>query len=197
MKQVASIQLPMAVQQNQYIGEIVEKEGARLLQFIKKRVPKEQDAEDILQDVFFQLTESYRMMKPIEHMSSWLFTVARNKITDMFRKKKPENFSSIEASYSSSDEDDSFSINDILPDKSENLESAYLRKIIMQQVEEGLAELPQEQRDVFIMQEFEQMSFKDIAELTGEPMNTLISRKRYAVVHLRKKLQNIYNEFLQ
>lgn len=187
----------MTNEQNQSIGEVVQKEQKRLLDFIRKRVPSEEDAEDILQDVFFQLTESYRLMKPIEQVSAWMFTVARNKITDMFRKKKPDNFSSLAFdNHGSDDEGESFSIADFLPDASESPEAAYMRKVVLTTLEEALEELPQEQRDVFVMQEMEQMSFKQIAEVTGEPVNTLISRKRYAVLHLRERLQDVYNELL-
>lgn len=197
MENTATISLVMTDEQNQSIGQVVQKEQKRLLDFIRKRVPSEEDAEDILQDVFYQLTESYRLMKPIEQVSAWLFTVARNKITDMFRKKKPDNFSSLAFdNQNSDDEGEIFSIADYLPDASEGPEAAYLRKVILNTLDESLKELPQEQRDVFVMQEMEQMSFKQIAELTGEPVNTLISRKRYAVLHLRERLQEVYNELL-
>lgn len=197
MENTATISLVMTDEQNQSIGQVVQKEQKRLLDFIRKRVPSEEDAEDILQDVFYQLTESYRLMKPIKQVSAWLFTVARNKITDMFRKKKPDNFSSLAFdNQNSDDEGEIFSIADYLPDASEGPEAAYLRKVILNTLDESLKELPQEQRDVFVMQEMEQMSFKQIAELTGEPVNTLISRKRYAVLHLRERLQEVYNELL-
>ncbi|MBL7891711.1 MAG: sigma-70 family RNA polymerase sigma factor [Bacteroidia bacterium] len=197
MENTATISLVMTDEQNHSIGQVVQKEQKRLLDFIRKRVPSEEDAEDILQDVFYQLTESYRLMKPIEQVSAWLFTVARNKITDMFRKKKPDNFSSLAFdNQNSDDEGETFSIADYLPDASEGPEAAYLRKVILNTLDESLKELPQEQRDVFVMQEMEQMSFKQIAELTGEPVNTLISRKRYAVLHLRERLQEVYNELL-
>ncbi|MBI2270748.1 MAG: sigma-70 family RNA polymerase sigma factor [Bacteroidetes bacterium] len=197
MENTATISLVMTNEQNQSIGQVVQKEQKRLLDFIRKRVPSEEDAEDILQDVFYQLTESYRLMKPIEQVSAWLFTVARNKITDMFRKKKPDNFSSLTFdNQNSDDEGEIFSIADYLPDASEGPEAAYLRKVILNTLDESLKELPQEQRDVFVMQEMEQMSFKQIAELTGEPVNTLISRKRYAVLHLRERLKEVYNELL-
>jgi len=185
----------MTAEQNQSIGRVVQKEQKRLFDFIRKRVPSEEDAEDILQDVFFQLAESYRLMKPIEQVSAWLFTVARNKITDMFRKKRPDNFSSLTFNDQNNDEDgESFSIADYLPDASEGPEAVYLRKLILSTLDEALKELPQEQCDVFVMQEMEQMSFKQIAEITGEPINTLISRKRYAVLHLRERLKEVYNE---
>jgi RNA polymerase sigma factor (sigma-70 family) len=197
MENIATIPLIMDTVQNQSIGDVVQKEQKRLFDFIRRRVPSEEDAEDILQDVFYQLTESYRLMKPIEQVSAWLFTVARNKITDMFRKKKPDNFSSITFNNQSDDEGgESLSIADLIPDASEGPEEAYLRKIILHTLDEGLNELPQEQRDVFVMQEMEQMSFKDIAVITGEPVNTLISRKRYAVLHLREKLKDVYDELL-
>jgi len=197
MKNTMTIPIVMSAEQNQSIGEVVQKEQKRLFDFIRKRVPSEEDAQDILQDVFFQLTESYRLMKPIEQVSSWLFTVARNKITDMFRKKKPANFSSLAFDNQGADEEgESFSIADFLPDGTESPEMADLRKIIIRTMQGALDELPEEQREVFMMQEMEDMSFKEIAELTGEPVNTLISRKRYAVLHLRERLKNVYNELL-
>ncbi len=197
MKNTATLSLVMTAEQKESIGEIVQREQKRLLDFIRRRVPSQEDAEDILQDVLYQLAESYRLMKPIEQMSSWLFTVARNKITDLFRKKKPVNFSSLRFdSKASEEEGESLSITDFIPDGSEGPEMAFLRKVILNTVEEALGELPQEQREVFVMQEMEQMSFKAIAELTGEPINTLISRKRYAVLHLRERLKDVYNELL-
>ncbi|MCC6690082.1 MAG: sigma-70 family RNA polymerase sigma factor [Bacteroidia bacterium] len=195
MANTAPISLMMTVDRNQSIGEVVQKEQKKLFDFIRKRVPSDEDAQDILQDVFFQLTEAYRLMKPIEQMSAWLFTVARNKIPDLFRKKKPDNFSSL--SYDSDDDDgETFSITDFLPDIEQGPESSYLRKAILTELDEALNEMPQEQRDVFVMHELEQMSFKSIAEITGDPVNTLISRKRYAVLHLRKRLKTMYDELL-
>ncbi len=183
-------------EQNDRIGQIVKKEQKRLLDFIRNRVPTQEDAEDILQDVFFQLSESYRLMKPIEQLSSWLFTVARNKITDLFRKKKPASFSSL-TGFDQTDEDGEHSgIADFIPDP-DNLESKYLRQLILNKLDEALNELPKEQRDVFMLQEMEQKSFKEIAEMTGEPVNTLISRKRYAVLHLRERLKEVYRELLE
>lgn len=134
-------------------------------------------------------------MKPIEQVSAWLFTVARNKITDMFRKKKPDSFTKLFGNLDDDDED-SFNINDFLPDTSANPETTYLRKLVLNILDESLMDLPQEQRDVFVMQEMEQMSFKEIAAITGETVNTLISRKRYAVLHLRERLKTVYQELL-
>lgn len=195
MENLLPIPLYMTTEQNQSIGDVVKNEQKRLLDFIRKRVPSEEDAEDILQDVFFQLTESYRLMKPIEQVSAWLFTVARNKITDMFRKKKPDSFTKLFGNLDDDDED-SFNINDFLPDTSANPETTYLRKLVLNILDESLMDLPQEQRDVFVMQEMEQMSFKEIAAITGETVNTLISRKRYAVLHLRERLKTVYQELL-
>lgn len=185
----------MAAEQNEVIKETVEKESKRLLSFIKKRVPDSIDAEDILQDVFYQFVESYRMMQPIEKVTSWLFTVARNKITDMFRKQKPESLENQNFKQELNDEGaETFDLGDILPDSADGPEAIYFRSIIMDELENALDELPQEQRDVFVMHEIEDKSFKEISELTGETVNTLLSRKRYAILYLRERLQQLYNE---
>lgn len=185
----------MTTTQNEQIRQTVQKERKRLLDFIRRRVPAEADAEDILQDVFYQLTEAYRLMKPIEQVSSWLFTVARNKITDWFRKSKTETFSSQQLPKGSDDEEP-LGLADVLPDLGDGPDGVYARKIIMNVLEEALEELPEEQRDVFVMHELEDMSFNQIAELTGDPVPTLISRKRYAVLHLRSRLRKLYDEFI-
>jgi RNA polymerase sigma factor (sigma-70 family) len=195
MKDTALISSPLGLkEQDQSINETVKKERGRLLDFIRRRVPEETDAEDILQDVFYQLVETYRLMKPIEQVTNWLFTVARNKITDLYRKKKPVPMSKIIPAVESDDESERLDLSDILPAGTESPEMADLRGLIMEELENALADLPEEQRDVFVMHEIEDKSFNEISETTGESVNTLLSRKRYAVLFLRKRLQSLYNE---
>ncbi len=183
----------MAATQNELVQQTVLKERKRLLSFIRNRVASDEDAEDILQDVFFELTESVRLMKPIEKMASWLFTVARNKITDSYRKKKPEALANL-AVRGTNDDGEEFFLTDLLSNDSDNADGNLVRKTIMEAVQEALAELPKEQRDVFVWHELDDMSFNEIAEKTGVTINTLLSRKRYAVLHLRKKLEHLYKE---
>ena len=183
----------MAATQNELVQQTVIKERKRLLSFIRNRVASDEDAEDILQDVFFELTESVRLMKPIEKMASWLFTVARNKITDSYRKKKPEALANL-AVRGTNDDGEEFFLTDLLSNDSDNADGNLVRKTIMEAVQEALAELPKEQRDVFVWHELDDMSFNEIAEKTGVTINTLLSRKRYAVLHLRKKLEHLYKE---
>jgi RNA polymerase sigma factor (sigma-70 family) len=195
MKETALISPPLALkEQDRTINETVKRERSRLLDFIRKRVPEDTDAEDILQDVFYQLVETYRLMKPVEQVTNWLFTVARNKITDLYRKKKPVPMSKIMPAVESDEESDRLDLSDILPDGTESPEMADLRRLIMEELENALADLPREQRDVFVMHEIEDKSFNEISEITGQSVNTLLSRKRYAVLYLRKRLQDLYNE---
>ena len=195
MKETALIpQLANVQEQDRNINETVKKERSRLLDFIRRRVPEDTDAEDILQDVFYQLVETYRLLKPIEQVTSWLFTVARNKITDLYRKKKTLPVSKLVPNITSDEENERLDLSDILPDGTESPEMANLRGLIMEELENALADLPAEQRDVFVMHEIEDKSFNEIAEITGEQVNTLLSRKRYAVLYLRKRLQELYNE---
>lgn len=183
----------MADAQNESLRQIVEKERRRLLEFIRKRVPTQEDAEDVLQDVFYELVNTYRLMKPVEQMASWLFTVARNKITDRYRKKKPD---SLEEHFGlrAGDDGDRLDISDFLPSNTNSPETEMMREAIMQGLVQALDELPKEQREVFIMHEIEDMSFQEISEKTGANVNTLLSRKRYAVLYLRERLQNLYND---
>jgi RNA polymerase sigma factor (sigma-70 family) len=185
----------MTSQQNESIERTVQKERRRLFDFIRKRVPKEEDAEDILQDVFYELIESYRVMQPIEQVSAWLFRVARNKITDMFRKRKPEPLT---AQQFDGEEEDGARLNlaDLLPDASDGPEAVYIRKMMLEALAEAMSELPPEQREVFVMHEIEDKSFKEISALSGVSVNTLLSRKRYAVLYLRERLRDMYNEFV-
>ena len=191
------IEASLADLQNQQIQETVSRERARLLQFIRKRIPRPEDAEDIAQDVFHELTEMYRLMKPIEQMTSWLFTVARNKITDRFRKKKPALLEDVFSFKGGDSDGEGYLIDELLP--AANVlpaDAEMMRETIMDALMEALDELPLEQREVFIEHELEDKSFKEIAEKTGVTINTLLSRKRYAVLHLRGRLKNLYNDLL-
>lgn len=174
------------------ITSVISRFGKRLLGFIRQRVNNEDDAEDILQDVWYQLTTTVDT-EPIEQVGSWLFTVARNKITDRYRKKKPE---SLDALLLPEDEEGNAGFSSILFDNSKNPETAYLRSLFWKTLEEALDELPEEQKAVFVWNELGDLPFKEIALLTGENVNTLISRKRYAVLHLRDRLQTLYNEII-
>jgi RNA polymerase sigma factor (sigma-70 family) len=183
----------MSVQHNELIRDTVKKERSRLLDFIRKRVPSEEDAEDILQDVFYELVESYRLMRPVEKMASWLFTVARNKITDRYRKKKTISLET-QQSILQEEEGDRLHFAELLQDFSESADHELIRNIILDALSEALEELPANQREVFVQHEIDDMSFQEIAAQTGLPVNTLISRKRYAVLYLRKKLKLVYEE---
>ena len=185
----------MTERQNQSIQETVKKESPRLLDFIRRRVPDAVDAEDILQDVFFQLIEASRLTKPIENVGAWLFTVARNKITDTFRKKKPESLEK-QMGYSREEEGEMLNLADILPAQNDSPENKMLRSAVMEELEEALAELPTEQREVFMLNEIDGKSFKEISEITGASVNTLLSRKRYAVLFLRERLRDLYEELM-
>jgi len=180
----------MADQQDQRIAETVRQEQGRLWNFIRRRVPDAGDAEDILQDVFYELVEAYRMMQPIEQVGAWLFRVARNRITDRFRKKKPELFTDQAVSG-----EESLSFEDLLPSPDAGPEAAYARSVMLEELEDALDELPDEQREVFLATEFEGYSFRELAEQAGLSINTLLSRKRYAVQHLRRRLQKVHEEF--
>jgi RNA polymerase sigma factor (sigma-70 family) len=176
----------MAFEQDQRISEVVKREQSRLRNFIRRRVPDPLDAEDILQDVFYRLVQANRMLMPIEHVTGWLFRVARNRITDLLRKKVPENFSEIDVT----EQDE-----DLLPSPEAGPEALYARNLLLDEFERALAELPKDQRDVFVAHEFEGRSFQQMADETGLGLNTLLSRKRYAVLHLRERLQRTYDEF--
>ncbi len=182
---------PMA-EQDQRILEVVKREQSRLRNFIRRRVPDPRDAEDILQEVFYELVEANRLLMPIEHVTGWLFRVARNRITDLFRKKKPETFSEAAVEYETGEV---LKIEDLLPSPDAGPEALYARHVLLDELELALDELPDEQREVFIAHELEGRSFKEMAAETGVSVNTLLSRKRYAVLHLRERLQSIYHEF--
>jgi RNA polymerase sigma factor (sigma-70 family) len=182
----------MALEQDQRISEVVKREGSRLRNFIRRRVADPRDAEDVLQDVFYRLVEANRLLMPIDHVTGWLFRVARNRITDLFRKKKPELFSD---AASEGEEGESLQLEDLLPSPDAGPEALYFRNLLLDELELALDELPDEQREVFVAHELEGRSFKELAEETGVSVNTLLSRKRYAVLHLRERLQDIHDEF--
>src|SRR4051812_9715868 len=181
----------MALEQDQRISEVVRREQSRLGNFIRRRVPDPSDAEDILQDVFYELVEANRLLMPIEHVTGWLFRVARNRITDLFRKKKPESFSD---SAVADEDDEPLWLEDLLPSPEAGPEALYARHVLLAELELAVDELPEEQREVFVAHELEGRSFKAMAAETGVSVNTLLSRKRYAVRHLRERLQSIYDE---
>jgi RNA polymerase sigma factor (sigma-70 family) len=155
-------------------------------------VPDPSDAEDIVQEVFYELVEANRLLMPIEQVTGWLFRVARNRITDLFRKKRSEAFS--DAVFEGED-GEALRIEDLLPSPDAGPEAVYVRNMLLDELELALDELPKEQRDVFVAHELEGLSFKEMAAQTGVSVNTLLSRKRYAVLHLRERLQSIYDEF--
>ncbi len=183
----------MMVRQDQQISEASEREKARLRNFIRKRVADQSDAEDILQEVFYELVEAYRMMKPVEQVTAWLFRVARNRITDLFRSKKREALS--EPAVRTTEDGEELQWEDLLPSPDAGPESAYARSVLLEEMDAALDELPEEQREVFIAHELLGYSFKELAEQTGVSVNTLLSRKHYAVLHLREHLQAIYDDF--
>ncbi|HXN97710.1 MAG TPA: sigma-70 family RNA polymerase sigma factor [Candidatus Acidoferrales bacterium] len=179
-------------EQDRQISDIVAGERARLRNFIRRRVPDPSDAEDIVQEVFYELVEANRLLMPIEHVTGWLFRVARNRITDLFRKKKPMAFSDAAV------EDESgelLRLEDLLPAPDAGPEALYFRSVLLDELEFALGELPSEQRAVFIAHEIEGRSFKELSAESGVSVNTLLARKRYAVLHLRESLQSIYDEF--
>ena len=179
-------------EQNRRITEIVAKEGSRLRNFIRKRVPNQSDVEDIVQEVFYELVEANRLLMPIEHVTGWLFRVARNRMIDLFRKKKPRSFTDKAVE----DEDgELLQIEDLLPSPDAGPEAAYVRSVLMAELELAITELPAGQREVFIAHEFEGRSFKELSAESGVNVNTLLSRKRYAVLYLRERLQRIHDEF--
>ncbi len=191
MKDAASLER-MAFEQDQRIADVVRREQSRLLNFIRRRVPDPRDAEDILQEVFYERVEANRLLMPIEHVTAWLFRVARNRITDLFRKKKPERFSDgvIEDA-----DGERLEFEDLLPSPDAGPDALYARGVLLDELESALDELPEEQREVFVAHEMEGRSFKEMAAESGVNINTLLSRKHSAVLHLRERLESIYDEF--
>jgi RNA polymerase sigma factor (sigma-70 family) len=182
----------MTDEQDRRISEAVEEEQSRLRNFIRRRVADEGDVEDILQDVFTELVEAYRLMRPVQQVGAWLFRVARNRITDLFRKKRPEALSREPAS--PGEEGEGLNWEDLLPSPNAGPEAAYARLVLMEELDAALDELPEEQREVFVAHELDGRSFKELAAETGLSVNTLLSRKHYAVLHLRRRLQAIHDE---
>jgi RNA polymerase sigma factor (sigma-70 family) len=195
MKNAASLKrmpIEMPIEQDQRISKVVKTEQFRLRNFIRRHVPDPRDAEDILQDVFYELVEANRLLMPIEHVTGWLFRVARNRITDLFRKKKTESFSDTAVE---DENDELLLLEDLLPSPDAGPEALYARNVLLAELELAVDELPKEQREVFVAHELEGRSFKAMAAETGVSVNTLLSRKRYAVRHLRERLQSAYDEF--
>lgn len=196
MQELRHTALEMTKSQNDSIGEVIQDNGKRLFDFIRNRVREEEEAEDIFQDVMIELTQSYRMMQPIEKMAAWLFRVARNKITDNYRKKRPVLLDD-QFSYRGNDEDEPLYIQDLIKSSGKSPDSDFDRALIYDAIEMALEELPPEQRVVFVQHELEGKSFKEMAEETGLSQNTLLSRKRYAVMALGDKLQFLYTELME
>jgi RNA polymerase sigma factor (sigma-70 family) len=184
--------LTAMTEQDRRLSEIVTEQRSRLSNFIRRRVPDPSDAEDIVQEVFYELVEANRLLMPIEHVTGWLYRVARNRITDLFRKKKPEAFSDVAVE---GDDGESLGLEDLLPSPDAGPEAVYVRNLLLEEMEFALDELPEDQREVFVAHEIEGRSFKELSEESGVNVNTLLSRKRYAVLYLRERLQNIYDEF--
>jgi len=179
-------------EQDDQISKVVDREHSRLRRFIRLRVPDPRDAEDILQDVFYELLEANRLLMPIDHVTGWLFQVARNRITDLFRKKRPERFTNDTLS---EDDEEPLLLEDVLPSADAGPDAVYARSLLLKALKAALDELPAEQRAVFVAHEIDGQSFREMAAKTGVSVNTLLSRKRYAVLHLRARLQHVYDEF--
>ena len=183
-----------ASQQDRQIADAVREQRPRLLRFIRRRIPDEAEAEDLLQDVFAELVESYRLLRPVEQAAAWLFRVARNRIIDLYRRKKPVRLEAAFGAAEARDDGQGLLLADLLPAPDDSPENRLLRETLMEALADALAELPEAQRQVFIWHELEDKSFKDMVAETGVPLKTLISRKHYAVLHLRKRLRKLYTE---
>lgn len=189
-------------EQDQRISEVVTREQSRLRSFIRRRVPDPRDAEDILQDVFYKLVEANRLLMPIDHVTGWLFRVARNRIVDLWREKKVESGGHAGGSqanslrYTNDEGEERLRIEELLPSTVDGPEAVYERNVLLEELELAINDLPMEQREVFVAHELEGRSFKEMAAATGTSVNTLLARKRYAVLHLRKRLRGIYDEFM-
>jgi RNA polymerase sigma factor (sigma-70 family) len=192
MDSVAS-QEPMAREQDQRISDVVEREASRLRSFIRRRVPDPRDAEDVLQEVFYELVQANRLLMPIDHVTGWLFRVARNRIVDLFRKTKTER---LRDAPGADDQNEQLGIEDMLPSPDAGPEALFARRVLLDELALAIDELPEDQREVFVAHELDGRSFKEIAARTGVSVNTLLSRKRYAVRRLRRRLERIYNDFI-
>jgi RNA polymerase sigma factor (sigma-70 family) len=182
------------IEQDLRISEVIAEERCRLRNFIRKRVPLEADVEDLVQEVFYELVRANHLLMPVEYVTGWLYSVARNRITDLFRKKKPMSFS--EAAFED-EEGEVLGIEELLLSPDDGPEALFLRKLLLDELESALAELPAEQRDVFVAHEFEGRSFKELSAQTGVGVSTLLARKHYAVLRLRDRLQNIHDEWMR
>ena len=183
----------VTIDQNRRISETIAREQARLRRFIRKHVADDGDAEDIFQEVFYELVDAYRMMKPVEQVGAWLFRVARNRIIDLFRSRRPAVLGN--DAVPPAEDGEAHQWEDLLPSPDAGPEAAYARSVLLEELDAALEDLPEEQRDVFVAHEIEGRSFKELSEATGVSVNTLLSRKRYAVLRLRRQLQAIYEEF--
>ena len=181
----------LMIEQDRQISDVIAEERPRLRNFIRRRVPDEADVEDLVQEVFYELVQAHRLLKPIDYVTAWLYTVARNRITDLFRKKKPQPFAELAIE---GEDGELLNFEDMLPSSEVGPEALYVRSVIFDELKSAIDELPVDQREVFIAHEFEGRSFKEIAEETGVNFNTLLARKRYAVRHLRERLQTVYDE---
>ena len=190
MRDAAGLQ-QMALEQDQRVAEVIKREQFRLRNFIRLRVADPSDVEDILQDVFYKLVEANRLLMPIDHITGWLFRVARNRIIDLFRRTKTERFGD---RLSINEQDDELRFEDLLPSPDAGPDAQYTRKVLLDELELAIDELPKEQREVFVAHELEGRSFEQIAKESGVSLNTLLSRKRYAVLRLRRRLHHIYYE---
>jgi RNA polymerase sigma factor (sigma-70 family) len=180
----------MRSEQDRRISDLVHRERSRLRNFIRRRVADPRDAEDILQDVFAELVEANRLLMPIDHVTGWLFQVARNRITDLFRKMRPDSFADV----TTGSDDEDLRFEELLPSPDAGPEAEYVRSVLLDELQSAIDELPREQRAVFVAHEFDGRSFKEISSETGVGVNTLLSRKRYAVMHLRRRLQGVYDD---
>jgi RNA polymerase sigma factor (sigma-70 family) len=183
----------VASEPDQRLADVVTREQSRLRNFIRRRVPDPRDAEDVLQDVFYELVEANRLLMPIDHVTGWLFRVARNRITDLFRRKRPEPLRAADLGLRD-DADQEWRLDELLPSPDDGPEALYERAVLLDELASAIDELPEEQRDVFVAHELEGRSFKTLAAETGVNVNTLLSRKRYAILHLRQRLQETYDE---
>lgn len=182
------------IEQDRQIADVITREQPGLRLFIRRRVSNDADVEDLLQEVLFELVRAHRLLMPIEFVTGWLYRVARNRITDLFRKQKPENFSD---AVRADEEGELLAVEDLLPSREGGPEAEYLRSVLLDELQRAMAELPPEQREVFVAHELEGRSFKELSAESGVSVNTLLSRKRYAVLHLRERLQTIHDEFLE